>query len=221
MNQRRPPSGLERPRRPPRRGGGALRPAGSRRWNDGGPGTDRPGRSRRLGVGTAAAIVVIAALVTLVAACGGSPGSRVAQLGTASTPSGPLPSSPSAQVSGAVAFSRCVRAHGVPAYPDPGSGGLLPKKTPQQLGVASSELQAAQAACIHLVPNGGQPTAAQVQQYRGVMLIYARCMRDHGVSNMPDPDSHGRLAIGPGTGVDVNSQQFQAAFQACKSRLSP
>jgi hypothetical protein len=53
------------------------------------------------------------------------------------------------------------------------------------------------------------------------MLIYARCLRVHGVSNMPDPDSHGRLDIGPGTDVDVNSPQFQAAYQVCKSRLSP
>ena len=37
------------------------------------------------------------------------------------------------------------------------------------------------------------------------MLIYARCLRAHGVSNMPDPDSRGHLDIGPGSGVDVNS----------------
>ena len=53
------------------------------------------------------------------------------------------------------------------------------------------------------------------------MLIYARCMRKHGVSNMPDPDSRGRLDIGPGTDVRVNSPTFQAAFQVCKSMLSP
>jgi hypothetical protein len=131
------------------------------------------------------------------------------------------PGSHAAQQNGAMAFSSCVRAHGVPAYPDPGSDGLLPKKTPVQLGVSSAELQAAQGACIHLVPNGGQPTQVQVQQYRNTMLIYARCLRDHGVSNMPDPDSRGHLDIGPGTGVDVNSPGFQAAYDTCKSKLSP
>jgi hypothetical protein len=60
-----------------------------------------------------------------------------------------------------------------------------------------------------------------VQQYRNTMLKYARCIRSHGVPNMPDPDSMGRLDIGPGTDVDVNSPQFQTAFQACKSNLSP
>jgi hypothetical protein len=130
-------------------------------------------------------------------------------------------SSPSARESGAVAFSRCVRADGVPAYPDPSGGGLLPKKTPQQLGVSPSQLQATQKACIHLVPGGGRPTAAQVEQQRRVMLRYAACIRAHGVSNMPDPDSRGHLDIGPGTGVDVNSPAFEAAYAVCKSDLTP
>ena len=112
-----------------------------------------------------------------------------------------------------------MRSHAVPTYPDPSSGGVLPKRTPRQLGVSPSEFQAAQRACIHLVPNGGGPTPVQVQQYRGVMLIYARCIRRHGVSNMPDPDSRGHLDIGPDTGVDVSSPQF--AYQACKTKLSP
>ena len=127
----------------------------------------------------------------------------------------------SAQASGAVAFAHCMRAHGVPAYPDPTSGGELAKKTPAQLGVSDSAFQAAQGACIHLVPDKGEPSEAQIQQYRDVMLVYAHCMRAHGVANMPDPDNRGRLDIGPGTDVDVNSAQFQAAYQACKSRLSP
>jgi hypothetical protein len=145
----------------------------------------------------------------------------VAQLGATTTQSSPTGPAASTQPSGAIAFSRCMRSHAVSAYPEPTSGGLLPKKTPQQLGVSSSEFRSAQGACIHLVANGGQPTQAQVQQYRSVMLIYARCLRAHGVSNMPDPDSRGHLDIGPGTDVDVNSPRFQAAFQVCKSTLSP
>lgn len=168
----------------------------------------------------AAATIATAGLALLAAACGGSPGTHIAQLGSTTTPSSSQ-SGATALENGALAFSRCMRSHGAPAYPDPGSGGLLPKKTPQQVGVSPSEFQAAQGACIHLVPNGGQPTQVQVQQYRSTMLIYAQCIRAHGVSNMPDPDSRGHLDIGPGTGVDVNSPTFEAAYQACKSRLSP
>jgi hypothetical protein len=169
----------------------------------------------------AAAMITTAGLVLLAAACGSAPGSQVARLGSTTAQSSSNPSSALAQQNGALAFSRCMRSHRVPAYPDPSSGGVLPKKTLQQLGVSSSEFQAAQSACIHLVPNGGQPTQAQIQQYRAAMLVYARCMRAHGVLNMPDPDNRGRLNIGPGTDVDVNSPRFQAAYQVCKSKLSP
>jgi hypothetical protein len=164
----------------------------------------------------AAAVTAAAGLALLAAACGGSHTTRVAHVGSTTSAS-----AASDQGSGAMAFSRCMRSHGVPAYPDPGSGGLLPKRTPQQLGVAGSVFQAAQGACIHLVPNGGRPTPAQVQQYKSVMLTYARCIRAHGVSNTPDPDSRGHLDIGPGSGVDVNSPTFEAAYQMCKSDLSP
>jgi hypothetical protein len=167
-----------------------------------------------------AAVVATGALALVTTACGGSSGSRVAGLGSTTTTTN-TSSMASAQQNGAVAFSRCVRSHGVPAYPDPGSGGLLPKKTPQQLGVSASTFEAAQKACIHLVANGGRPSPAQVAQYRSVMLGYAGCVRAHGVSNMPDPDSRGHLDIGPGTGVFVNSPKFEAAYHACKSKLAP
>jgi hypothetical protein len=36
----------------------------------------------------------------------------------------------------AVAYSHCMRSHGVPRYPDPYSDGQLPKVGAQQLGVA-------------------------------------------------------------------------------------
>ena len=51
---------------------------------------------------------------------------------------------------------------------------------------------------------------------------YSACMRRNGVSNFPDPDANGRLALrfGPGTGLDPNSAQFRHAQQACRS-LAP
>jgi hypothetical protein len=183
--------------------------------------TPRRRTSQGSAVTRGAVSIVTAGLAVCAAGCGSAPRSHVADLGSTTRRSSSNASAASNPVSGAVAFSRCMRSHGVPAYPDPSSNGLIPKKTPQQLGVSATEFQAAQRACIHLIPNHGQPTPAQVQQYRSVMLRYARCMRTRGVSNMPDPDSHGRLDIGPGTDVAVNSPWFQTAFQVCKAELSP
>jgi hypothetical protein len=55
---------------------------------------------------------------------------------------------------------------------------------------------------------------------------YSACMRSHGVSNFPDPDSEGRIKITSGvsangqkTGVDVHSPQFDRARKACDKLL--
>jgi len=114
----------------------------------------------------------------------------------------------SATSSSAVAYSHCMRSHGEPNFPDPPSSGLVPKADPQELGVSSSQLQAAQRACQHLYPtNGGALGAslrqceetgdcpqAMVQRVVNDMRLLARCMRSHGVPNWPDPtvDSEGR-----------------------------
>src|SRR5215468_7255891 len=50
---------------------------------------------------------------------------------------------------------------------------------------------------------------------------FSACMRSHGVPNFPDPDAQGRLRLqgGPGTGINPDSPQFQAAQKACHKLL--
>jgi hypothetical protein len=48
---------------------------------------------------------------------------------------------------------------------------------------------------------------------------YSSCMRTHGVPKFPDPKASGggmSLTIGPGSGVDPKSPQFQAAEKSCR-----
>jgi hypothetical protein len=102
-----------------------------------------------------------------------------------------------------------MRSHGVPNYPDPDSSGQLPKPDAHHLGVSSTQLDATQQACQHLLPNTGRAiNAGSVQQCMMAedcpqALVqhalteersFAQCMRSHGVPNWPDPvtDSHGR-----------------------------
>ncbi len=129
----------------------------------------------------AAAIIAIAVLVLPAAACDSSPSSTGA--GGSSNAGGPVSSQ--AASSTAVAFSHCMRSHGVPDFPDPTSRGGVPKVTPQQVGVSNSRFQVAQRACAQLL----QPTQAQVPQIMTGMLKFARCMRSHGVPNWPDPST--------------------------------
>jgi hypothetical protein len=150
-----------------------------------------------------AVVLLTAALALLAAAC--TTGSPSHPTGSGGSPHG----GKSASASSAVAYSACMRSHGVPNFPDPGSNGQVPKADPQALGVSISQLQAAQRTCQHLYPHNGMALSANslrqcyefavcpqamVQQALAAGLKFARCMRSHGVTNWPDPiiDSRGR-----------------------------
>jgi hypothetical protein len=115
----------------------------------------------------------------------------------------------------------------VPKYPDASSSNELanglPKVDPQQLGVSSARYQAAQSACAHLLPNGGQPTQTQSQRDLRAMLSYARCMRSHGVPTWPDPTYDPTAGWGFNLvgvhGFDSNSAQINNTMDDCNHGL--
>ena len=92
-----------------------------------------------------------------------------------------------------------MRSRGVPNYPDPDSSGGIAKETAQQLGVSSSQLQAALNACQHLLPNTGNidDNPAALNQWWSQMLHFAQCMHSHGVPNWPNPAPIPRTPCGP------------------------
>jgi hypothetical protein len=191
----------------------------------------RPRRAWPPAVRTAAAIIATAVLVLLAGACsGGSPSSA----GSGGSPN----AAGSASSPSAVGYSSCMRSHGVPNFPDPDSGGAIPKAGAQRLGVSSSQLQAAQQACQSLLPAGGsldQQTEqcmstgncppALVQQILTAERKFAQCMRSHGAPKYPDPtiDSQGRpifvFSISK-DGFDPHEPQIMTKEDECQ-RLAP
>jgi hypothetical protein len=166
-----------------------------------------PRRAWPLTTRAAAATIATAALALPAAVHASSGGGHTALLRSSATHS-------------ALAFSRCMRSHGVPNFPDPAGGGVIPKETPQQLGVGGSQFQAAERACQHLLPNGGQPTPSALRQSWSDFLKFARCMRRHGVSNWPDPSRSPPHPERPyfdlqRAGVDPNSPQVSTKLHAC------
>ena len=155
--------------------------------------TNRDTTIRRAGLYAA-----LVALAMLAAACGGSSSPGAARGGSPGN---------SASAS-AVAYSSCMRSHGVPDYPDPGSNGNLPKGNAQDFGVSNSQYRAAERACRHLLPDSdttfiasltqcletGDCLPAVVQRALTEGRRFAQCMRNDGVPNWPDPtiDSIGR-----------------------------
>ena len=141
------------------------------------------------------------AVLVLLAACSSSPGRTAATQAASSK---------------AVAYSRCMRTHGVPDFPDPAGPAQLPKVTPQQVGVSSNRFQAAQRACAPLL----QPAQAQQPQIMTGLLNFARCMRAHGLPNWPDPtiDRNGQPVFDI-SGIDPASPRVSRTADACTHLL--
>jgi hypothetical protein len=184
-------------------------------------------------------VVVLASAALLVAGCGGSSSSPgVAHLSSSTSSGSPASGGSSSPESSAslqqkmVAYSQCMRTHGVPEFPEPTEGKLLMHSSDHNGHVTgvnpeSAQFQAAQRACGKLAPNGGKaPSAAEQAKMQESALNFSKCMRSHGVPNFPDPEFRhsggGGLGIrigGKGSGIDPNSPQFQAAQKACQSLM--
>jgi hypothetical protein len=115
-----------------------------------------------------------------------------------------------------VAFSQCMRSHGVPNFPDPQhfAGGNV-KLTIHNLQPSPAALNA----CGHLLPTNGGPSQTAQQQRRQLAdeLSFARCMRNHGVSRFPDPTAQGQLTVAmvEAQGIDVHSPAVLRVVQVC------
>jgi hypothetical protein len=122
----------------------------------------------------------------------------------------------------AVQYSECMRENGVPEFPDPENGRLTLRAGPGSgIDPNSAEFQAAQEACQDLAPQGGQAGGGQNEQLQAQVLEFAKCMRENGVPNFPDPQvSGGGVRMQLPQGVDQNSPQFQSAQQACQDLLA-
>ncbi len=187
-------------------------------------------------------VVVFASAALLLAGCGGSSSNDgVAHLGTNTGSSSADPSgegSPSSPEGGGpsqqklVAYSQCMRSHGVPEFPEPSEGHLLIHRESHNGHVSgvnpqSSQFQAASKACAKLAPNGGKPPSpAQQAKAQESALKFSACMRSHGIPNFPDPEFHsGGVSLriggkgGPG-GIDPNSPQFKSAQRTCQPLMS-
>ena len=159
------------------------------------------------------AIIATAGLTLLAAACGGSPSSQVAQIGSATT--GTQSDSSSTREGTALAFSRCMRSHGVPSFPDPDSQGNFP---PFQTGVPKQTSIAANDRCEHLLPRGGGSSGTPQERREKLLfaLKVARCVRTHGFPTFPDPSGSSQ---GNSPGIDLSSPQFQTAETGCEKQV--
>lgn len=131
---------------------------------------------------TLTSIAAVAALSLLATGCGSGGSAGVASVASSTTTATPT-------LSGPLAYTHCMRVHGVPSFPEPDSSGGIPKSHVIAAREANpSRFDAANNACSHLVPNGLGPPPTQITAAdQADYLKAAACMRRHGFPNFPDP----------------------------------
>jgi hypothetical protein len=179
----------------------------------------------------AALLIALVASVTI-AACGGS---------------GSSGSSAASTTNAGLKLATCMRAHGVPDFPDPGSSnagnsgttgntGSGPKVPPGKVDVdghvlaeSSRVVDTAYTRCqkYEEALQGPRISTAQLVKFKAGALAYAKCVRAHGVPDFPDPTvetgpgGHGAGIAPPyGSGASARKHDtpaLQAAIKTCSS----
>ena len=181
------------------------------------PVVNRPPGHRHRVRAAARSAIVLAPIVLLATACGSNSHNSPSASSSGSHPS------PAQAREAAVRFAGCMRSQGVSSFPDSTAPDGGPKWNFDDLpGVNSSSpsFQAAYSACRHLLPGGGPNAALQAQrqrQQRAGLLAFAQCMRRHGITRFPDPNSQGELTpqMATAAGIDFHAPRVAAGARAC------
>jgi hypothetical protein len=170
--------------------------------------TNSTGQDQRRSRPRAAAFALALAFAVLAAGCGSSNGGSS------------LTTSSRAPLAMALAYTRCMRSHGVHDYPDPSippGGGVTVRINGgpgSDLNRSNPAFETASHACRKLSLGGQQAPTASTEQI-AAEVRWARCLRAHGVPAFPDPNSNGAIDSGK---FDPTSPAFRRASAACKAR---
>jgi hypothetical protein len=131
----------------------------------------------------------------------------------------------------AIEFASCMRAHGVPSFPDSSGGVSGVNLASAGIDPQSPAYRSARQSCLRLAPGGNAGSQASESQVLA-SLTFAKCMRTHGFADFPDPTvlrglTPGRrtpasvLVVGPGLSFhvgqsfDPNAPEVVRAVAAC------
>ncbi|ATL32475.1 hypothetical protein [Streptomyces formicae] len=132
----------------------------------------------------------------------------------------------SAPADRALAYSECMRANGVPKFPDPQpNGGGLRLSPDDGVDPNSKAFKDAAKACQDKAPQGQGPGGGGGGGGGGTLdsakvASWAKCIRSNGVPKFPDPEVNGSSMVIDimGAGVDPGDPKFREAMQKCQSK---
>lgn len=159
--------------------------------------------------------LALIAMVALISACGANaPGAS----GTAGSGGG----NTTAAAQTGVKFAACMRANGVPEFPDPsGSGQITIDEIANgtSLDTNSPAFTRALGACKRLEPAGFEGGTRSIQQ-QSAALRFAQCIRANGVSDFPDPAAGQPLVDTnhiPSASTSSGMSILNAAMRSCSA----
>jgi hypothetical protein len=163
------------------------------------------GGSAAVGVG-----LVLLVLLVLLAGCSASGGSA----GATTTTSGQQNAAAVLQE-----FVRCARANGMPTLPDlrlDSNGQVsIPPGTPEP----PKSVERACRSILERLPASARGDTERPPADIQALVAYARCMREHGMADFPDPQADGRFPL-PQSLRGGKTPSFLRANQACR-QLNP
>ncbi|HTE63383.1 MAG TPA: hypothetical protein VK631_23710 [Solirubrobacteraceae bacterium] len=169
------------------------------------PGGRGPGRWRLASLGLLVTVGVLAA------GCGGDPAGGA----------GPAVDRDSEAREASLKYAQCMREQGIdmpdPIFEDGGTRQRGPDRD-----VPPAKLKEADQACDKHKPESEWPEFSEEEQeeFEEAALANARCMREQGIENYPDPtfgeNGEATIRFRVGSGLDPEDPDFREAEEACK-----
>ncbi|MDN3357250.1 hypothetical protein [Actinomadura sp. DC4] len=121
----------------------------------------------------------------------------------------------------ALAYAKCMRANGVPDFPDPQrQGNGVKVEVNAGKNASPPGMRKALEACRDKMPQGDGDGANGGKIDTAKLADWTKCMRAR-LPKIPDPDVSGNTVTLTlhGSGIRGDSAQFETARRACQSRL--
>lgn len=166
----------------------------------------------RTGKVVVAGLMLMLATAGCAAKAGDGTGVATAQDGTATAAPSKTPDR-TRDEDAPLKFAQCMREQGMTWFPDPDSNGRTAIKVPKNMN--PEKFEAAQEACKEFAPDGGDPSEVDPQMLELARKM-AKCMRENGVPDFPDPQPNGSIQLNRGQlGTGPGEPAFDKAQQKC------
>jgi hypothetical protein len=135
--------------------------------------------------------------------------------------SDPAPKNASTNRDKATTFAQCMRDNGVRQFPDPDASGDMTIDgvvNGSSIDPSGPAWKRAIAACKNLQPSGFTGPGKRTAKQQSASLVFAQCIREHGVKDFPDPIDGEPLVDTnriPSTASSGGMTILNAAMQKC------